>query len=161
MHENIKVGMADYKATIHPSILVTLGLGSCVGIALFEPSTRIIGLAHIMLPTSKISKAAVNEAKFADTAIVKLVEDMVKLGANRRTIKAKLAGGAQMFNFTDSNDNIRIGLRNIEASRIVLAQLGIPIVSEDVGGNHGRTIELYSDDGRLLIKTVGFGTNYI
>jgi chemotaxis protein CheD len=85
-----------------------------------------------MLPTSKISKSVINEAKFADTAIVRLVEEMVKLGANRRMIKAKLAGGAQMFNFNDFNDNIRIGLRNIEASREVLAQLDIPIVSEDV-----------------------------
>ncbi|HOV26865.1 MAG TPA: chemotaxis protein CheD [Pseudobacteroides sp.] len=161
MHENIKVGMADYKAICHPGILVTLGLGSCVGIALYDPTTRIIGLAHIMLPTSKISKSVINEAKFADTAIVRLVEEMVKLGANRRMIKAKLAGGAQMFNFNDFNDNIRIGLRNIEASREVLAQLDIPIVSEDVGGSHGRTIELYSDDGKLLIKTVGFGINYI
>jgi chemotaxis protein CheD len=136
-------------------------LGSCVGIALFEPSTKIIGLAHIMLPTSKIAKTTVNEAKFADTAIVRLVEDMVKLGANRKTIKAKLAGGAQMFNFTNSSDTIRIGLRNVEASREMLAQLDIPIISEDVGGNHGRTIELYSDDGKLMIKSVGFGINYI
>jgi chemotaxis protein CheD len=161
MHENIKVGMADYKTTTHPGILITLGLGSCVGIALFEPSTKIIGLAHIMLPTSKIAKTTVNEAKFADTAIVRLVEDMVKLGANRKTIKAKLAGGAQMFNFTNSSDTIRIGLRNVEASREMLAQLDIPIISEDVGGNHGRTIELYSDDGKLMIKSVGFGINYI
>lgn len=161
MHENIKVGMADYKATSHPSILITLGLGSCVGIALFDPLTKIIGLAHIMLPTSKIAKDVINEAKFADTAIIRLVDDMVMLGANRKSIKAKLAGGAQMFNFTNSNDSIRIGLRNVEASKEVLAKLNIPIVSEDVGGNHGRTIELYSDDGKLMIKTVGFGISYI
>ena len=92
--------------------------------------------------------------------LLNLLKKWVKL-ALTEDCKGKLGGGAQMFTFADFNDNIRIGLRNIEASREVLAQLDIPIVSEDVGGSHGRTIELYSDDGKLLIKTVGFGINYI
>ncbi|MDP4179460.1 MAG: chemotaxis protein CheD [Bacillota bacterium] len=161
MQDNIKVGMADYKVSSHPGVLVTLGLGSCVGIALYDSTTKIIGMAHIMLPSSKIAKTVVNEAKFADTAIVRLLEGMIKLGANKRSITAKLAGGAQMFSFNDSSDSIRIGLRNIAASKEALAELGIPIIAEDVGGNHGRTIELNSSDGKLTIKTVGFGLKYI
>jgi len=161
MRDNIKVGMADYKVSTHPAALITLGLGSCVGIALYDKDTKVVGLAHIMLPSSKISNTVVNVAKFADTAIVNMVDDMVKIGANRNKIVAKLAGGAQMFQFTANSDFVRIGIRNIAASKEALEELKIPILAEDVGGNCGRTIELHSEDGRLMIKTIGFGEKHI
>jgi len=161
MRDNIKVGMADYKVSTHPAALITLGLGSCVGIALYDTDTKVVGLAHIMLPSSKMSNNVVNVAKFADTAIVSMVDDMVKIGANRNKIVAKLAGGAQMFKFSENCDFVRIGNRNIVASKEALGELKIPILAEDVGGNCGRTIELNSEDGRLMIKTVGFGEKHI
>jgi len=161
MEELIKVGMADLKAARHPSKLTTLGLGSCVGIALYDKTTKIIGLAHIMLPSSKIATVVTNRAKFADTAIVDLVNDMIELGADKKNIVAKLAGGAQMFAFSSNNEIMRIGMRNVEATRFVLAQLNIPIASEDVGGNYGRTIAISSDDGMLMVKTIGSGIKYI
>lgn len=161
MAELIKVGMADFKVAKHPSVLTTLGLGSCVGIALYENKIRIIGLAHIMLPSSTISINAVNRAKFADTAIIDLVDSMVSLGADIKNIVAKLAGGAQMFSFTSANEIMRIGQRNVEASRLLLKEMRIPIISEDVGGNFGRTIELSSEDGMLKVKTIGSGIKYI
>jgi len=157
----IKVGMADLQVSRHPGMLTTLGLGSCVGVALYDTVKKIIGLAHIMLPSSLQARNVSNIAKFADTAIVKLVNDMISLGASKEHLVAKLAGGAQMFAFNNSSDIMRIGSRNVASSRDTLQELGIPIVAEDTGGNYGRTIELYSDDGRLLIKTIGHGVKQI
>ncbi|AEY66556.1 chemotaxis protein CheD [Clostridium sp. BNL1100] len=159
--EIIKVGMADLNSSRHPCMITTLGLGSCVGVALYDSTSKIAGLAHVMLPCSEQAKNNSNIAKFADTAIVKLVDDMIKLGARKDRIVAKLAGGAQMFVFNQSSDLMRIGYRNVVASKEKLKLLNIPIISEDTGGNYGRTIELYSDDGRLMIKTIGFGIKQI
>ncbi|MCX7772493.1 MAG: chemotaxis protein CheD [Clostridia bacterium] len=161
MAELIKVGMADLKAAAHPSILTTLGLGSCIGIALYDPRRKIIGLAHIMLPTSKIATANTNRAKFADTGIVDLVDEMMALGCDRRSLVAKIAGGAQMFAFASNNESMKIGLRNAEATKAILAELNIPILKEDTGGNFGRTIEISSEDGLLMVKTIGSGIKYL
>ena len=161
MENLVKVGMADLQTSSHPGILTTLGLGSCVGVSLYDPISKIIGMAHVMLPLSTQAKNNSNEAKFADTAIVKLLAEMIKLGARKEKIVAKLAGGAQMFSFNQTSDIMRIGARNVAASKEKLEELKIPIISEDTGGNHGRTIELYSNDGRLLIKTIGYGLKQI
>jgi len=161
MENLIKVGMADLQTSCHPGILTTLGLGSCVGIALYDPIKKIVGLAHIMLPSSLQTKNNTNIAKFADTAVVRLIEDMKKLGARQENIVAKLAGGAQMFTFSQSSDMMRIGARNVISSKEKLAEFKIPLISEDTGGNYGRTIELYSEDGRLIIKTIGHGIKQI
>ena len=161
MIDMIKVGMADMNTTCCPGVLTTLGLGSCVGICLYDRSTKISGLVHIMLPSSTQIKNNSNEAKFADTGIVKLVEEMIKIGAKRNRIISKIAGGAQMFNFNDSSEIMRIGIRNISATKETLKMLNIPIISEDTGGNYGRTIELYSETGILLIRTIGYGTKQI
>ena len=161
MDNIIKVGMADLRSSRHPCILTTLGLGSCVGIALYDPGRKVVGLAHIMLPSSEQARNKSNIAKFADTATYKLIEDMLSLGAVRTNIVAKLAGGAQMFSFNDTSKMLRIGARNVTASKEVLKQLNIPIIAEDTGGNHGRTIEIHSDSGKLVIKTIGHGTEVI
>jgi len=157
----IIVGMADLNVTKYPGALTTLGLGSCVGIALYDLKTRVAGLAHVMLPDSTQIQNNTNIAKFADTAIVKLVNDMVRSGAKREAIKAKIAGGAQMFAFNSTNESMRIGDRNVESSLRVLSAISIPVVARDVGGNYGRTVELYSEDGRFLIKTIGHGNKAI
>lgn len=161
MDKIIKIGMADLQAAKYPGTITTLGLGSCLGIALYDTAKKIIGLAHIMLPSSFQAKSGQNLAKFADTAIVKLVEEMTALGACKENITAKLAGGAQMFTFSASSDMIKIGLKNVAAAKEKLKELCIPLISEDTGGSYGRTIELYSDDGRLVIKTIGHGIKQI
>lgn len=155
MGEMIKVGMADLKVCKAPDTLTTLGLGSCVGIALYDPVTKVSGLAHVMLPDStKISNNS-NIAKFADTAIDKTIDDMIKLGASRTRLVSKIAGGAQMFSFSSKNDLMRIGDRNVEATKKKLAALRIRILAEETGENYGRTIEFYSETGDLKIKTIG------
>jgi chemotaxis protein CheD len=161
MDNVIKVGMADLQVSRHPATLTTLGLGSCVGVALYDSVKKIIGLAHIMLPSSQQARNNSNVAKFADTAIVKLIDEMIKLGARKERIVAKLAGGAQMFAFENSSEMMRIGFRNVASSREKLQELKIPIIAEDTGGNYGRTIELYSENGKLLIRTIGHGVKHI
>ncbi|OHW62782.1 chemoreceptor glutamine deamidase CheD [Andreesenia angusta] len=159
--EMIKVGMADYKATKSPGVLITFGLGSCVGIALYDKSTKVSGLAHVMLPSSKEIKNNSNKAKFADTGIDALIDEMVKLGARKSNIVAKIAGGAQMFSFSSQNDMLRIGERNAIASKEKLKDHRIRILAEDTGGNFGRTIELNTETGELQIKTIGHGIKVV
>jgi chemotaxis protein CheD len=114
-----------------------------------------------MLPSSAQARNKSNIAKFADTAVVKLVNDMVDIGALRANIVAKLAGGAQMFAFKDAPEMLRIGLRNVMAAKEVLNLLGIPVIAEDTGSDYGRTIEINSENGKLLIKTIGHGIKEI
>lgn len=159
--ETIKVGMADLNIAKSPNFLTTLGLGSCVGITLYDKINKIAGLAHIMLPSSKEIKNNQNVAKFADTGIDELIELMVKAGANRTNLVAKIAGGSQMFNFNSNNDILKIGERNVIATKSKLKELNIKIISEDTGGNFGRTILLSSVDGSLHIRTIGHGEKTI
>jgi len=161
MSTMIKVGMADLKVTSAPNVLSTLGLGSCIGICLYDPVTKVSGLAHIMLPSSKTIKNNSNIAKFADTGIDDLLAKMEGLGASKRRLVGKIAGGAQMFAFSSGNDTMRIGERNAEAVREILRGYRIPIQADETGGNYGRTIEFYADSGKLLIKTIGHGTKEV
>lgn len=159
--EVVKVGMADVKVIKAPGILTTLGLGSCVGITLYDKRTKVAGLAHIMLPSSKEIKNNSNKAKFADTGIELLLEKMTLNGANRVSLVAKIVGGAQMFSFNSKSNILNIGKRNTIATKEKLKELKIPIISEDTGGNYGRTIELNAEDGSLLVKTIGHGIKNI
>lgn len=161
LNSMIIVGMADLKVAKAPDVLTTLGLGSCVGIALYDPTTKIAGLAHCMLPDSTQIQNNSNIAKFVDTAIIRLVNDMGRVGANKSAIKAKIAGGAQMFAFNATNEHMRIGDRNVESTVNILRSLKIPIIASDTGSTYGRTVELYADDGTFLIKTIGHGNKTI
>lgn len=155
MNEVIKVGMADLNVCVSPTVITTLGLGSCVGIVLYDPNRKIAGLAHIMLPDSTKIMNNDNKAKFANTGIDTLITSMIAIGADRKALVAKIAGGAQMFAFSNNNDMMRIGERNVEATKAKLYELGICILAEDTGANYGRTIEFDPQTGGLLIKSVG------
>jgi len=156
----IVVGMADYKIAKYPDSLTTLGLGSCVGITLFDQVRKIGGMAHCMLPTSKGFEGQ-NIAKFVDSAVVELVNQLVRTGASRTALVAKIAGGAHMFGRSQNNDMLKIGERNATAGLAILRQLSIPVKANDTGGSHGRTIELNLETGSLKIKTVGLGEKFI
>ncbi len=151
----IKVGMADLKTAKSPDVLTTLGLGSCIGIALWDPTTKIGGLAHVMLPDSTKIRNNNNIAKFADTGITELVRQMEELGVSRRRLVAKIAGGARMFEVASSTSVGNIGEKNAIASKQKLKELGIPILAEDTGLNYGRTVELNCENGDYVIKAVG------
>lgn len=158
MISSIIVGMADLNTIKGSGKLVTLGLGSCVGIALYDPVVKVAGLAHAMLPNSKEIQNNTNIAKFVDLATIKLTKDMILKGAKQDRIVAKIAGGAQMFAFSSTQENMRIGDRNVEATENMLRRLGIKILAKDVGKTFGRTVELYVEDGTFLIKTVEHGS---
>lgn len=158
MSEIIKVGMADLKTCVSPDGVTTLGLGSCVGIAIRDPQTKIGGLAHIMLPDSTAMRnGQANIAKFADTGIVELVRQMERLGAMRKRMVAKIAGGATMFPFQgQGNVNVgQVGDRNVEATKAKLKELKIPIIAQDTGANYGRTVIFYPETGDYHIRAVG------
>ena len=155
MSVEIKVGMADLNVCVSPDRITTLGLGSCVGIALRDPVTKIGGLAHIMLPDSTTIRNNSNIPKFADTGIEELVKQVTKRGANRTRLVAKIAGGAQMFGFNSNSEMVRVGERNVQATKKKLAELRIPILAEDTGKNFGRTVIFYPETGDFVIRAVG------
>jgi len=148
----INIGIADIAVSTSPHILRTI-LGSCVGICIYDPQIKAGGLAHIMLPTSK--KSSNNLKKYADTAIPFMIDEMIKLGSNKTRMVVKLTGGATMFKHMENSLAGDIGLNNINSARGVLSNLGIPILSEDVGGDYGRTIDFYLETGVVKIKANG------
>ncbi len=150
-----KIGIADYKVAKSPDVLTTLGLGSCVGIALYDPIAKIGGLLHILLPDSTLIKNNSNKAKFADTGIELLLEALVKEGANKNRLTAKIAGGAKMFEISNSSAIGNVGERNVAAVKAKLKELGIRIKAQDCGLDYGRTVELHCDNGDYYVKAVG------
>ena len=156
-----RVGMADLNICLAPEVITTLGLGSCVGIVLYDSSIKLGGMVHIMLPDSTKIIHNENKYKFADTGIRALLDIMVSKGAIQSRITAKIAGGAQMFGFQSTSDLLRVGEKNVEATKLQLNELNIPILAEDTGANYGRTIEFYPATGQLLIKSVGKPLRYI
>lgn len=156
----VKVGIADLQVTKIPNTLKTSGLGSCVGVVIYEQS--IAGLAHVMLPESTASKKAIaNVMKYADTAIDLLLEQLLSEGARKSKLKAKIAGGAHMFSFQSDNNMLKIGERNVEAVLARLKEHRVPVVAQDVGGNKGRTIEFNIETGMLEVRTVNSGVMQI
>jgi chemotaxis protein CheD len=154
----IKVGMADLNVTHLTGVLKTTGLGSCVGVTLYDVKTKVAGMAHVMLPSSDIAReGAFNIAKYADTAIPDMIVKMQNLGASVQRMEAKLAGGAQMFAFSGNHDTMRIGPRNVESCKEMLKKYSIPIKAEDTGANYGRTIEFDCETGILVIRSVQQG----
>lgn len=155
MGATIKVGIADLNVCKAPDAITTLGLGSCIGIALYDSTTKVGGLVHIMLPDSTEMKNNSNIAKFADTGIEELVKRVTAAGASRARLVAKIAGGAKMFEVSGLSAVGNIGARNAEASKKKLKQLGIRLVAEDTGLNYGRTVTLDCNNGDYIIKAVG------
>ncbi len=158
----IKVGIAQMDIVKVPNTIRTSGLGSCVGVVLYDETKRIAGMIHIMLPDSTLGRSGtVNVAKFADTGISALIEKLASEGIQKFSLKAKIAGGAQMFQFTSDKDSMRIGPRNVDAVKQELKKHGIRLVSEDTGGNSGRTIEFDPSTCILNIRTVNQGVSEI
>ena len=153
--KEVRVGIADGAIVSAPDRLITMGLGSCVGIALYDKEKRISGLVHIMLPDSTQFKNVVNPFKYADLGIENLLSKMISLGCRKSNITAKIAGGASMFNFPDKKIISDIGKRNSIAVVETIKKLSIPLIAEDTGGNKGRTMILESEDGAVTIRSIG------
>lgn len=152
MSSQIKVNISDYKIGKSPDRLITLGLGSCVGIAIYDENSKIGGLSHIMLPDSSQFRRDIKVKKFADLAIPHMVEEIKKTTKITKLV-AKIAGGSSMFNFPDSDPNKSIGYRNVIAVEKALKELGIPILGSNTGGKIGRTMIVNLDTFVVNIKT--------
>ena len=149
----IKVGMAQFRVGIAPMKMITMALGSCVGIVIYDEIAGLGGLAHVMHPSRNRVKNNLNRAKFVDTAIELMVAKILEEGARKKRLKAKIFGGARMFqHVTGSQGVIQIGDDNVAATREQLARRGIPVVAESVGGTMGRTIMFDVSDGSVLMK---------
>ncbi|MDQ2670606.1 MAG: chemotaxis protein CheD [Gemmatimonadota bacterium] len=153
----LMVRVAELRAAPAGNVLVTVGLGSCVAIALYDPQARVGGLAHVLLPSPALSRAQDSPGKFPQTAVPGLLEAMTELGAVRRRITARLAGGASMFGNIAPAGSIQMGERNVVACRQVLQQHDLPLTGEAVGGDYGRTVRLCVDTGRLDVSSIRHG----
>jgi len=146
--------MGEVAVAGAPSIISSLGLGSCVAVALYDTRRRIGGLAHIMLPGSASFNGSQSPCGYADPAITALLKALRIKGAVRKDIVAKMVGGARMFsNYGDSSKGI--GGQCIESIKDILKREQIPVIGEDTGGHHGRNIEFYLDTGRVVVSAIG------
>lgn len=156
----IRVKVADYAVSQGDVVISSVGLGSCVAIALYDTRTTVGGLAHILVPSPSLSRDTSNPAKFPSTAVPLLVEEMRRRGASA-DIRAKIAGGASMFASLIPAGGINMGERNAAATRQALQDAGVPLVGEDIGGEHGRSVYFHLRDGRLEIRSLKIGNSVI
>jgi chemotaxis protein CheD len=152
----IRVKVADYAVAQGNVIISSVGLGSCIAIALYDARTSIGGLAHILVPSPALARDTSNPAKFPTTAVPLLVAEMRRRGASA-DITAKIAGGASMFASLIPAGGINRGERNAVATRDALQDAGVPLVAEDVGGDYGRSVYFYLANGRLEIRSLKAG----
>ena len=160
-HREIIVRVADLRVGTGEDVLVTVGLGSCVAVLLYDPLAKVGGLAHILLPSPALSRQDPNAAKFPQTAVPHLMDLMAREGASPRRMTGRLVGGASMFANLAAPGTIQMGERNVIACRQALHSQGIPLVSEAVGGGYGRTVKLRAADGRVEVSSVAHGIHNI
>lgn len=156
MSREIRVKVADWAVGTNSDVLATIGLGSCVAIMLYDATARIGALAHILLPSEGLARDTSNRAKFPTTAVPMLIEEMKKQGAWGKPV-AKIVGGASMFGSLLPSGGINMGERNAEATHRALRAAGIPLVGEDIGGGHGRSVYFHLSDGRVVVKSLRMG----
>ncbi len=157
MSNTVTIGISDMKIVKGGDSLVTYALGSCVGICLYDPTSKVGGLGHIMLPNFPQNNPNENKYRFADTCIPDMLDQMGKMGAFRQRIVAKIAGGAKMFEVSGDSAFGNIGARNVTAVKNTLLQFRIPILAEDTGLNYGRTVYFYTEDGGMTVKSFANG----
>jgi chemotaxis protein CheD len=146
------VRMGEYAFSASAGdVLVSLGLGSCIGLALLDRHAGVAGLAHVVLPAAEGRDGA--PGKFADVAVPALIDAVVELGARQSRLDAVLVGGASMFSF--GGNGLDVGQRNDAAVRAALARLRIPIGAAETGGSKGRTVRVDIQTGVVTSKAAG------
>ncbi len=152
----LPVGIGQLVASADPGdVISALGLGSCIGLVLTDPRRKVAGMAHVMLPDSTTARAAGPPGKFADTAVPALVAEVCRLGAERTSLVAAIAGGAQMFSSGSGGGVLRIGERNEEAVRAALRTAGLRLRAHDTGGSLGRSMRVQVATGAVSVRAVG------
>lgn len=155
------VRVADLRAGVGDDVLVTVGLGSCVAILLYDAEARVGGLAHVLLPSPALAARDANPAKFPQYAVPNLLELMTAQGARKNRVTGRLAGGASMFAALAPPGTVQMGERNLVAARQALSSHGVPLVGEAVGGDYGRTVRFRVRDGRVEVSTVAHGVQHL
>jgi chemotaxis protein CheD len=151
------VKVADWAVEMGDAMIVTLGLGSCVACVLHDSGSGVGGLAHILLPSATLARDHSNPAKFPETAVPLLVDEMKRLGAIPERLRARLVGGAAMFANLGSPGVALMGERNVIATRAALKTARIPVVAEDTGAGYGRSVYFHLPNGRLEVRSVQHG----
>lgn len=155
MTNHITVGLGEIKFSRDPNdVLVAFGLGSCVGVGMFDPTLHLGGMLHGVLPVQS-NGAEPPTPKYVTSGIQLLLEELLKSGAVKSRLIVRMAGGANMLLAPGLSNTFDIGTRNIAAARETLSKLGLKIVSEEVGGQTGRTVRLYVVNGRMTIRMMG------
>ena len=153
----IEVNMAEMRLAKAPAVLITRGLGSCLGITFYDSTKKIGALAHPMLPDIQKAKVKSNPHRFVNSVIEAMLKDMKRMGALRANIEAKLFGGAHMFSFIGEDSMLNIGKKNIEMARILLKEQSIKIGAEELGGSFGRTVTFDVSTGKVRVRTISLG----
>jgi len=146
-----RVSIAQARIDCAPAVLKAYGLGSCIAVSLYDPESRIGGMGHMLLPYRPGKNPLGAESKYVDAGICQMVDELVRAGANRESLVAKMTGGANMFETTYQTLINSIGARNAKSARETLATLGIPLLGEEVGGNRGRTVEFDLASGNMMV----------
>jgi chemotaxis protein CheD len=158
MNEPTSVGLGEVAISRNPQdILVAYGLGSCVGVAAIDSTSKISGLLHAVLPRAVdgMESAETNPYKYVESGIESLLAALVKEGANRARLTIRLVGGANMLIASGMTLTFNIGTRNIEAAHTTLNRLKLPITAAEVGGHIGRTVRLYVAESRVTVRVAG------
>lgn len=153
------VRVADYAVEAGEAVILTLGLGSCVACVMDDPRAGVGGLAHILLPSKTLARDHSNPAKFPETAVPLLVEQLVRLGAVKERLRARLVGGASMFANLASPGVAMMGERNVLATKAALKVARVPMIAEDTGSGYGRSVYLFLPGGRLEVRSVQHGVH--
>lgn len=151
----IVVGVSDFKVSKNvQDMIITYALGSCIAVVVYDPRAKVGGMLHFMLAESSIDKkkAMDNPAMFADTGIPLLFKSCYQLGAEKKRMIVKIAGGASIL---DDSNFFRIGQKNITAVRKIFWKNNVLITAEDTGKNFNRTVELHMADGRVIVRNAG------
>ena len=154
MADKLVVGIADLKMASREGMLITYGLGSCIGICLYDPVLRLAALVHVMLPLN-METGRKSPLKYADSGIRETLKQMEARGAKRSRITAKIAGGARMFDVPGNGSLGNIGQRNIESVHMTLKREGIKLLKEDVGGSVARTLLFDAATGQACVRSYG------
>jgi chemotaxis protein CheD len=149
------VGLGEMRISRDPNeVLIAFGLGSCLGIGMYDPVAKFGGLIHVVLPEQKFGNDT-NLVKFVDTGIPFLLQKVIAEGAVQSRLIVRMAGGANMLTSPGLSGTFDIGTRNINKAHQVLKELNIKLLKEEVGGQVGRTVRLYISDGRMTVRMMG------
>ena len=158
----IVAGLGEIKISNDPSAVLTcLGLGSCVGISVYDPLASVGGMAHIVLPYSHQKNGHGSPTKYADIGVPYLIEQIVEQGAVKSRLVIKIAGGAQISKARGLEDSFQIGQKNATAVQEIFKKMGLSIKAADIGGDYGRTLKTFLESGSTIVTSAAQGAKEI